>query len=60
MEIDWSEEKQVGWKHNEWTLKGVPLRIEVGPCDVAEPAEAGRCIVDGRPSRAPVLFARAY
>lgn len=36
VEVDWSEEKQIGWKHNEWTLKGVPLRIEVGPRDVAE------------------------
>lgn len=23
-----------GWKHNEWTLKGTPLRIEVGPRDL--------------------------
>jgi prolyl-tRNA synthetase len=25
-----------GWKFNEWELKGVPLRIEVGPRDVKE------------------------
>ena len=25
-----------GWKFNEWELKGVPLRIEVGPRDVAK------------------------
>lgn len=24
-----------GWKFNEWELKGVPLRIEIGPRDVA-------------------------
>lgn len=24
-----------GWKFNEWELKGVPLRIEVGPKDIA-------------------------
>lgn len=24
-----------GWKFNEWELKGVPLRIEIGPKDVA-------------------------
>ncbi|MGE3272458.1 MAG: proline--tRNA ligase [Chloroflexota bacterium] len=35
VEVDWSEEKQIGWKHNEWTLKGVPVRIELGPRDVA-------------------------
>jgi prolyl-tRNA synthetase len=27
---------------------------------LSEPAEAGHCIVDGRPSTARVLFARAY
>lgn len=26
----------VGWKFNEWELKGIPLRIEVGPRDVKE------------------------
>ncbi|MCC6177821.1 MAG: proline--tRNA ligase [Chloroflexi bacterium] len=36
VEVDWSEEKQIGWKHNEWTLKGVPIRIEIGPRDVAD------------------------
>ncbi|MBI4066892.1 proline--tRNA ligase [Candidatus Gottesmanbacteria bacterium] len=30
VEIDDREEKTVGWKFNEWELKGVPLRIEVG------------------------------
>ena len=25
-----------GWKFNEWELKGVPLRIEIGPRDVQE------------------------
>ena len=33
-EADWSD-KRPGWKFNEWELKGVPLRIEVGPRDVA-------------------------
>jgi prolyl-tRNA synthetase len=27
-------DKRPGWKFNEWELKGVPLRIEVGPRDV--------------------------
>jgi prolyl-tRNA synthetase len=36
VEVDWSEEKQIGWKHNEWTLKGVPVRIELGPRDVTD------------------------
>jgi prolyl-tRNA synthetase len=34
-EADWSD-KRPGWKFNEWELKGVPLRIEVGPRDLAE------------------------
>jgi len=27
-------EYNVGWKYNEWELKGVPLRLEVGPNDM--------------------------
>ena len=34
VKIDASEEKSAGWKFNEWELKGVPLRIEIGPRDV--------------------------
>lgn len=30
---DWSE-KTPGWKFNEWELRGVPIRLEVGPRDV--------------------------
>lgn len=30
-----------GWKFNEWEMKGVPLRIEVGPRDL----EAGKAVV---------------
>ncbi len=31
--IDWDETKSIGWKFNEWELRGVPLRLEVGPKD---------------------------
>lgn len=34
MKIDDREEVRPGFKFNEWELKGVPLRIEVGPKDV--------------------------
>ncbi len=34
VEIDDREGYTPGWKFNEWELKGVPLRIEVGPRDV--------------------------
>jgi prolyl-tRNA synthetase len=30
VKIDDRSEKTVGWKFNEWELKGVPIRIEVG------------------------------
>jgi prolyl-tRNA synthetase len=33
-EADWSD-KRPGWKFNEWELKGVPVRLEVGPRDLA-------------------------
>lgn len=34
--IDERTEYTPGWKFNEWELKGVPLRIEIGPKDIAE------------------------
>jgi prolyl-tRNA synthetase len=32
--VDRRDDKSPGWKFNEWELRGVPLRIEVGPRDV--------------------------
>ena len=32
--VDAREQYTPGWKFNEWELKGVPLRIEVGPRDL--------------------------
>jgi len=34
IEIDKREEYSAGWKFNEWELKGIPLRIELGPKDL--------------------------
>jgi prolyl-tRNA synthetase len=34
LEVDAREEYTPGWKFNEWEMKGVPLRIEIGPRDV--------------------------
>lgn len=34
--IDDREHKTPGWKFNEWELKGIPLRIELGPREVDE------------------------
>ncbi len=32
--LDDRTEYKPGWKYNEWELKGIPLRIEIGPKDV--------------------------
>jgi len=34
VEVDVREEKSAGWKFNEWELKGVPLRLEIGPKEI--------------------------
>ena len=33
VEVDYRDQS-TGWKFNEWEMKGVPLRIEVGPRDI--------------------------
>ena len=35
-ELDAREEYTPGWKFHHWEMKGVPLRVEIGPRDVAE------------------------
>jgi prolyl-tRNA synthetase len=32
--VDSREQYTPGWKFNEWELKGVPLRLEIGPTDI--------------------------
>ncbi len=32
--VDDREDRTPGWKYNEWELKGIPLRIEIGPKDL--------------------------
>lgn len=34
--LDAREHYTPGWKFNEWEMKGVPLRIEIGPRDIAK------------------------
>jgi prolyl-tRNA synthetase len=36
LKVDDRDEYSPGWKFNEWELRGVPLRIEIGPKDVAQ------------------------
>ncbi|KIZ05449.1 prolyl-tRNA synthetase [Monoraphidium neglectum] len=42
--VDANELKTPGWRYNYWELKGVPVRVEVGPRDV----EQGTCVVARR------------
>jgi prolyl-tRNA synthetase len=35
VKVDAADNKTPGFKFNEWELKGVPLRVEIGPRDVA-------------------------
>ncbi|KAK3013445.1 hypothetical protein RJ639_009363 [Escallonia herrerae] len=35
VKIDDSDQRTPGWKFNFWEMKGVPLRIEIGPRDVS-------------------------
>ncbi len=42
--VDDDPDKTPGWKYNEWELKGVPVRIEIGPREV----ESGRAVLVAR------------
>jgi prolyl-tRNA synthetase len=45
--VDWSENTP-GWKFNEWEMKGAPIRLEIGPRDVAQ----GQAVAVRRDTRA--------
>ncbi len=47
LKVDWREETP-GFKYNHWELRGVPLRLEIGPRDVA----AGQAVLVRRVDRA--------
>ena len=51
---DWSDNRP-GWKRSEWEMKGVPLRLEIGPRDIA----AGEVRVVRRDNRAAQQIAMA-
>ena len=40
-------DKQPGWKFAQWEMKGVPVRLEVGPRDI----ENGQCVLVRRDTR---------
>lgn len=45
--LDDRAEYTPGWKYNEWELRGVPLRAEIGPRDLAK----GQCVLVRRDTR---------
>jgi prolyl-tRNA synthetase len=56
--VDAREEYSPGWKFNEWELRGVPLRVEVGPRDVQkQQVVLARRDVEGREGKAFVPMA---
>jgi prolyl-tRNA synthetase len=68
VEVDSREGYTPGWKFNYWEMKGVPLRIEIGPRDVERgevvlarrdrPGREGKTFVplDGLAQRVPALL----
>jgi prolyl-tRNA synthetase len=55
VEVDDREERTPGWKFNEWELRGVPLRVEIGPRDVGnQQATLARRDIAGKESKRSV------
>lgn len=44
VQVDANDQKTPGWRYNYWELKGVPVRVEVGPRDV----ESNTCVMARR------------
>jgi prolyl-tRNA synthetase len=58
VDVDVREGMSPGWKFNEWELKGVPVRIEIGPRDVEnEQVVLARRDMPGRAGKTPVPMA---
>lgn len=56
--LDDREEVTPGWKFNEWELRGVPLRIEIGPRDVdQETVVLARRDIVGKAGKSPAPMA---
>ena len=48
-----SSDRSPGWKFSEYEMKGVPLRVEIGPKDI----EAGQCVLVRRDNREKTIVA---
>jgi prolyl-tRNA synthetase len=55
VKLDASEENSPGWKYAEWEMRGVPLRLEIGPKDI-EKAQVFSARRDTR-DKAPIALA---
>lgn len=44
VQIDDSDSYTTGWKFNQWEMKGVPIRVEIGPKDI----ENNQCVLARR------------
>lgn len=53
--LDDREEQTPGWKYNEWELRGVPVRIEIGPKDL----DQGQVLMVRRDTGAKLAVARS-
>ncbi|MFH4981749.1 hypothetical protein AB6A40_008458 [Gnathostoma spinigerum] len=53
-ESDLRENVSPGWKFNHWELKGVPVRVEVGPKDIAKSQVI--CVIRCSGEKRPVLL----
>jgi prolyl-tRNA synthetase len=59
VKLDDRTEMTPGFKFNEWELRGVPLRIEIGPKDVAKNSVMiARRDIPGREGKSPVELAQ--
>jgi len=54
VKVDDDDTKTPGWKFSEWEMKGVPLRIEVGPRDLASQQAVLVKRVNGEKTVAPI------
>lgn len=52
VEIDLRDNYSTGYKFNYWELRGVPVRIEIGPRDI----ENGQCVVVRRDTLEKVVI----
>lgn len=53
VELDDDPSQRPGWKFNQWEMKGVPVRIEIGPKDM----ENGQCVLARRDTSEKITVA---